>query len=81
MVLISAIAVGCSILFDLLLSCLGDSGGVGQGSITLPLGLLHYGWSNPTDQGPEVVVVPTAKYVGLKGARQLRPQTPWVDPP
>lgn len=37
-----------------------DRSGTGQGNITL-LGLPHSGRSYPTDQGPNVVIVPTAR--------------------
>lgn len=67
MALIPTIAQECSIVFDLV-SWLGDRGGAGQGSGRLPLGLPHSGRSYPTDQGPNVMVVPIAKYVHLNYA-------------
>ena len=43
---VSAVALGCSVIFDFL-SWLGDRGGAGQGGINLVLGLLHSDRSYP----------------------------------
>ena len=47
---VSAVALGCSVIFYFL-SWLGDTGGAGQGGINLVLGLLHSDTSYPQTKG------------------------------